>query len=86
MNYRLLLSSRSRRALNAVPRLIFPRIQLAIDALANDPRPPGCVKLVGSSDQWRVRIGDYRVIYAVDDGRREVIILRVGHRREIYRG
>ena len=72
--------------MDTVSRLMFSRLQTAIDALANDPRPPGCVKLAGSSDQWRIRIGDYRVIYAVDDGRSEVTILPVGHRREVYRG
>jgi mRNA interferase RelE/StbE len=56
----------------------------AIDALALDPRPAGAVKLAGRDD-YRVRVGDYRIVYAVHDGERVVIIARVAHRREVYR-
>jgi mRNA interferase RelE/StbE len=52
--------------------------------LADIPRLPGCVKVAGEGDQWCIRIGDYRVIYAIDDNAREVTVLRVGHRRDIY--
>jgi mRNA interferase RelE/StbE len=61
-------------------RHIVPRIE----ALAWNPRPAGCKKLTGASDLWRIRIGDYRVVYSVDDGRSEVEILRVRHRRDVY--
>jgi len=60
------------------------RITAAIDALATDPRPAGTTKLAGSDD-FRLRIGDHRIVYAVDDSRRVVIIARIAHRREIYR-
>ena len=61
-------------------RQIVPRIE----ALAWNPRPAGCKKLRGASDLWRIRIGDYRVVYSVDDSRSEVEILRVRRRRDVY--
>ncbi len=61
------------------------RIQRAIDSLANNPRRRGSVRIVGTNDQWRIRVGDYRVLYTVDDEARQVIVLRVGHRRDVYR-
>jgi len=60
------------------------RIGKAIDALAADPRPPGAVKLAGRDD-FLVRVGDYRVVYAVDDTERLVLVARIAHRREVYR-
>ena len=56
----------------------------AIRALADEPRPHGCVKLSGSQS-WRIRIGDYRVIYDIDDKSRQIDVLHIGHRREVYR-
>jgi mRNA interferase RelE/StbE len=60
------------------------RIDAAIVALAETPRPAGCVKVAGR-DAWRIRIGDYRVIYEIHDGILVVVILELGHRRQIYR-
>jgi mRNA interferase RelE/StbE len=60
------------------------RIGNAIDALAGAPRPPGVVKLAGRDD-YRVRVGDYRIVYAVDDAERLVLVARIAHRREVYR-
>jgi mRNA interferase RelE/StbE len=60
------------------------RVREAIDALAEDPRPPGATKLAGRGD-YRVRVGDYRVVYAVDDAERLVLVARIAHRREVYR-
>jgi mRNA interferase RelE/StbE len=60
------------------------RIRAAIDALAADPRPLGVVKLAGRDD-YRIRVGDYRIVYAVDDAERVVIVARIAHRREVYR-
>jgi mRNA interferase RelE/StbE len=60
------------------------RIREAIDALAAEPRPRGVLKLAGRDD-YRIRVGDYRVVYAVDDAERIVIVARIAHRREIYR-
>jgi mRNA interferase RelE/StbE len=61
-------------------RRIFERIE----SLAENPRPPGCKKLKGAANLWRIRIGAYRVVYAVDDTNRLVEVRRVRHRREAY--
>ncbi|MGH9101893.1 MAG: type II toxin-antitoxin system RelE family toxin [Acidimicrobiales bacterium] len=53
--------------------------------LADDPRPRGCEKLAGMADAWRIRSGNYRVVYTIDDHVQVVTITRVGHRREVYR-
>jgi mRNA interferase RelE/StbE len=54
-------------------------------ALENDPRPFGSVKLVGEEDAYRIRIGDYRAVYLIDDRQQIVAVVRVAHRREVYR-
>jgi mRNA interferase RelE/StbE len=67
---------------------IFPdvrrRIQAAIELLAESPRPPAATRLVGGAGEWRVRTGDYRVIYEIHDGELLVLVLRMAHRREVY--
>jgi mRNA interferase RelE/StbE len=73
------------KALTGVPRPDQHRIARAIDGLASDPRPRGAVKLAGEDGLWRVRAGDYRIIYSVEDGALLVLIIRIGHRREVYR-
>ena len=60
------------------------RIQPKIRELANDPRPPGCKKLRGAKNLWRIRVGDYRVVYTVDDIAKTVDVTRIAHRREVY--
>jgi mRNA interferase RelE/StbE len=60
------------------------RVRNAIDALAAEPRPDGVVKLAGRDD-YRIRVSDYRVVYAVEDSERLVLIARIAHRREVYR-
>jgi mRNA interferase RelE/StbE len=60
------------------------RVQAAIELLAEQPRPPGAKKLVGGDGEWRVRTGDYRIIYEVHDDVLLVLVVAVGHRRDIY--
>jgi mRNA interferase RelE/StbE len=60
------------------------RVRDAIDSLADDPRPRGVAKLAGRDD-YRIRVGDYRIVYAVDDEERLIIVARIAHRREVYR-
>jgi mRNA interferase RelE/StbE len=69
--------------LRKLDRGIARRIGEAITDLGNNPRPPGSKKLVGV-DAWRIRIGDWRVIYQIHDDRLIVLVVRVGHRRDIY--
>jgi len=63
----------------------FYRIISRIKALAENPRPKGCHKLSGSKADWRIRIRDYRVIYEIDEKAKAVKVMRVKHRREVYR-
>lgn len=81
--YRVEVQRSAERDLARLSPLLFQRVAERIDALAGDPRPPGCEKLV-ALEAYRVRVGDHRVIYEVDD-RRSVIVVRVRHRREVYR-
>jgi mRNA interferase RelE/StbE len=61
------------------------RIQAAVELLSTDPRPPAATQLVGGGGEWRVRTGDYRIVYEIDDGELLVLVLAVGHRRDIDR-
>jgi mRNA interferase RelE/StbE len=74
------------RDLGALERRDRVRVARKIDALADNPRPPGVEKLRGGEDLWRVRVGDYRVIYAIRDEILVLLVIRIGHRREVYRG
>ena len=67
-------------------RKFYHRLREAIDALAAEPRPHGCTKLSGTRNIYRVRVGDHRVIYQVVDDRLLVLVIDIGHRREVYRG
>jgi mRNA interferase RelE/StbE len=70
--------------LDALDEKQFARIDRKIIALADDPRPAACKKLKGHKDCWRIRIGDFRVIYIIDDSTKTVTITRIAHRREVY--
>jgi len=85
MTYQVLLRPAARRDWKKLSHLIRPRIERVLLALKENPRPHGVVKLVGARDHWRIRAGDYRVIYQIDDASREVTILRIVHRRDAYR-
>lgn len=85
MAHTVLLLPAAERDWRRLPRQIRPRVNQALLALEDEPRPPGVAKLTGSTDRWRVRIGDYRIIYRVDDRAREVVVLRIAHRRQAYR-
>jgi mRNA interferase RelE/StbE len=83
--YAIHVRPRARRSLRQLDPSVRKAIAEIIDGLATDPRPPGFLPLTGHRPFLRVRSGDYRVIYAVDDSARVVTIAAVGHRREIYR-
>ena len=82
--YRIELRRRAQRALDKLPKSDFESVIEAIKGLALTPRPRGIEK-VKSTGLWRIRQGDYRIIYAIDDKEHIVTVVRVGHRREIYR-
>ena len=85
MVYEVLIERSAERDLKSLPTVIYNRIVPRIRALADTPRPAGCHKLAGSKNDWRIRLGDYRIVYEVDDARKLVKIFRVKHRREVYR-
>jgi mRNA interferase RelE/StbE len=84
VNYSVLILPRAESELSSLPHAAYERIKQAISELAEIPRPQGCVKLRGRGG-WRIRVGDYRVIYDIQDAARVVIVLHIGHRRDIYR-
>lgn len=82
--YRVALKSSAEKEFFRLPDHIAARILPKIKALATDPRPRGSKKLRGGKDEWRIRIGDYRVVYIVDDEMGRVEVTRVAHRGEAY--
>jgi len=85
MAYQIVMTVEARRNMLALPKDIVRRAHVCILALAEEPRPPKTKKLKGTGDQWRVRVGDYRIIYQIEDDRLLIVVIRIGHRREIYR-
>ena len=75
---------RAQEELAALPNEAYQRVKAAIFKLAENPRPGGCRKLSGR-DGWRIRIGNYRVIYELNDAEKKVFVLHIGHRRDVYR-
>jgi mRNA interferase RelE/StbE len=87
MKYELLRSPQALRQIRHLHRTqpsIIPLIIAAITALSDDPRPPGAIKLVNRAE-WRVRVGNYRVLYQIDAKDRIVTIVSVSHRRDVYK-
>jgi mRNA interferase RelE/StbE len=82
--YKIELRRKAQRSLDRLPKGDFNAVVGAVKDLANTPRPKGIEK-IKSAGLWRIRQGDYRIVYSIDDGQKLVVILRVGHRREIYR-
>lgn len=83
--YRVHLARRAVKSIARLPRAEQQRIRAAIDLLADEPRPPGCVALTGEAGVYRVRVGDYRILYEVVDERLLILVVRIGHRRDVYR-
>jgi len=82
--YTLEIKPSAGKELDALDDALFARIDRKIMLLAENPRPPGCKKLRGHKDHWRIRVGDWRVLYVIDDAAKRVSITRVAHRREVY--
>ena len=83
-DYRIVFARSARKELEALPDSVAFRVLSRTEALARMPRPNGCRKLAGADDLWRIRIGDYRVIYSIDDKQRLVDINGVRHRKDAY--
>ena len=84
MAYRVSLAPSAARELRKFDPDVRRRIQAALDLLATEPRPPAATQLVGGSGEWRVRTGNYRIVYEINDDQLLVLVLRMAHRREVY--
>jgi mRNA interferase RelE/StbE len=85
MSYGIEYTKAAAKALGKMPREAVRRIRLAVDALAIDPFPTGVKALQGQKGAYRIRVGDYRVIYEVERGQAIVLVIKIGDRREVYR-
>ena len=83
--YEVLLERRAERDLKKLSQETFYRIIPQIKGLSENPKPAGCRKITGSKNDWRIRIGDYRIIYEIDEKERTVKVMRIRHRREVYK-
>jgi mRNA interferase RelE/StbE len=83
MNYRIEILRRAQKELADLPKEVYQRVCESIQSLAEDFRPSGCVKLKGR-EGWRIRVGNYRILYQIDDQQKTVTIVHIGHRRDVY--
>ena len=83
-NYKLLIKPSAVKEIESIPKKDRARVVKRIQGLGEDPRPPGCEKLSGE-EKYRVRQGWYRIVYSIGDQTREVLVVKVGHRKDIYR-
>ncbi|MHB8646936.1 MAG: type II toxin-antitoxin system RelE family toxin [Thermomicrobiales bacterium] len=85
MPYEVRFSSAAERHISKLPQAVRPLIVARAEALADGPRPHGVEKMSGEENAYRIRVGDYRIIYEIHDAVLIVVVVRVGHRREVYR-
>ena len=83
--YRIELKPSAAKSLDRLPVDLQKRIVRALETLAANPHPPGVVKMAGDDNLWRLRVGDFRIVYEIHDDVLLVLVLRIGHRREVYR-
>ncbi|MEL7067463.1 MAG: type II toxin-antitoxin system RelE/ParE family toxin [Cyanobacteria bacterium J06581_3] len=84
MSYQILIESAAARQFKKLPVSVQKDLKVLIDSLASNPRPPGCKKLKGRKNEYRVRSGSYRVIYTIKDSALLINVIKIGHRRESY--
>jgi len=83
--YRLIITRQVEKQLDTLPRQVASRLEQHIEALDTDPRPFGVKKLKGYTDTYRVRVGNYRIIYSIDDRSQTVTLLTIDNRKDVYR-
>jgi mRNA interferase RelE/StbE len=83
--YKVVFKPSADRQLRKLPDALQRRIVGKVEMLAHVPKPKGVVKLAGCENLWRIRVGDYRVVYEIQDDRLVVLVLRVAHRKDVYR-
>lgn len=83
-SYAVEIKPSARKELDALPDHVLSRVFRKVQSLSDNPRPAGCKKLKGYKDLRRIRVGDWRVVYIIDDAVRVVSVTRIAHRREVY--
>lgn len=83
-NYAVEVKPSVRKELETLPVNVLRRVIAKLESLAENPRPAGCKKLKGYKDYWRVRVGEWRVVYIIDDAAKALSVTRIAHRREVY--
>ena len=83
-NYQVEVKPSARKELARLPAQLIARIVPRLENLSSNPRPPGCKKLKGGDNEWRMRVGDYRVVYTINDAKLLVEVTRIRHRSEVY--
>jgi mRNA interferase RelE/StbE len=84
MSYEVKITSAAQRQLAALPEDVLRRIDSKILSLADNPRPPGVKKLKAEVGLYRIRVGDYRIVYTIDDSISTVVVVKIGHRSDVY--
>jgi len=85
VSYRVIVKPSAEREVNRLPLAVATRVVAAMTALGDDPRPPGVKKMQGAENLWRVRVGDYRIVYEIHDREIVIVVLRIAHRKDVYR-
>ena len=83
-DYSIQVKPSARKEMEALPDHVLARVLERVESLRHTPRPAGCKKLKGYKDSWRIRIGDWRVVYIIDDNAKLISVTRIAHRREVY--
>jgi mRNA interferase RelE/StbE len=83
-DYAVRVKPSARKELEGLPDEVLNRVVRKLESLGHDPRPTGCKKLKGYKDYWRIRVGDWRVVYIIDDEEKAVSVTRIAHRRDVY--
>jgi mRNA interferase RelE/StbE len=86
MSWNLQIERKAQKALKKIPNPYKANLIQAIDQLSDNPRPDGCKKLKGTDNLWRIRINDYRIVYQIKDKQLLILVILIGHRKDIYEG
>jgi mRNA interferase RelE/StbE len=85
VNYRIEFAKQAAKQFKSLPCQVQQKLKPQIDSLTTDPRPSGVVKLSGQDNLYRIRVGSYRAIYSIQDNQLLVLVVKVGHRKDVYR-
>jgi len=85
MRYEIIIRPTAEKSLDKIPRPVRRRIADELEELRSNPHPAGVIKLAGYENLWRIRVGDYRVVYEIHDDQLVILVLRVAHRKDVYR-